>query len=216
MYCPNCGEAQDESAKFCSACGARLARKPAAAPVAPPPAAPAPAAPVAAEADSGPPQPVKILDAGNRLMLIGTRAADVQKALDKYLGEGARVITSVCQVGKTWTAACTLPPKKKSMEDTQSLSLADLQQALAQAKPPEPSEEEAEMADDGCRIEEAGFKRLIYGPSKEAVERRLRHLQRFQGAQLVGEVEQVDSEWIAVCDIGGAGPGYRWGDKGPT
>jgi hypothetical protein len=189
MNCPNCGESLQPSAKFCSACGARLERE-------------KPAEPAAE------PQPVKVLDAGGRLMLSGTRAEDVQRALDKYLGEGAHVITTVCLVGRTWTAACTLPPRKQGMEDTQSLSLAEVQQAIAGAK----AAEDPEFADDGCRVEEAGFTRVVYGPSKAAVERRYERLHEL-GAELVGEIEEIDGEWVAVCDMGGAGSGYRWNQR---
>lgn len=197
MYCPNCGEAQEQAANFCPACGTRLAKKAASSPVA---TAPEPD-PANSSPDSA--QPVKVLDAGTRLLLSGGHAADVQAALDKYLSQGAHVITEPCLVGKAWTAACTIPPRKENMDDTRSLSLAVLQEASAIPA------EDAHLAHDGCRVEEAGFKRLVYGPSKAAVQRRYEHLHQY-GAELVGEIEEIDGEWVAVCDMGGATSGYRW------
>jgi hypothetical protein len=198
MQCSSCGAARQRTANFCPACGVRLDRAPT----------------VEARSPETAPQPVKVLDAGGRLMLTGLRGEDVQEALEKYLAEGAHLITDLCQVGKTWTAACTLPPKKRAMADTQSLSLAELQEALVEGIPA--PVEDPELAQDGCRIEEVGFKRIIYGPSKEAVQRRYEHMRRCFGAELVGEVERTEAEWSAVCDTGGVDPGYRWTGQGPS
>ena len=180
MFCPNCGEPHELKANFCSACGTKLARK--------------------EEEQPRAPQPVKVLDAGDRLLLSGGSGAEVQQALDRQVRMGATVVTPLCQVGRTWTAACTIPPKTESMDDTGSLSLADVRQAGAENKPEEPN--------DGCRVEKLGFKRMVFGPSRAAVQRRLEHMKQF-GAQPVGEIEQLDEQWVAVLDMD-AGSTYRW------
>jgi hypothetical protein len=203
MYCPNCGESQEQTANFCMACGTRLGRK--AAGQASPAKAPDTAQVPPADGAGDPPQPVKVLDAGTRVLFSGARAEDVQRALDKYVADGSHVVTALCQVGKIWTAACTIPPRKERMDDTQSLSLAEVKQASATRA----EFEDPEFAHDGCRVEEAGFKRLVYGPSKAAVQRRYEHMKQF-GAQLVGEIEETDGEWVAVCDTGGATTSFKW------
>ena len=145
------------------------------------------------------PQPVKVFDAGDRLLLSGTNAEEVQQALDRHVERGAKVVTRLCQVGRSWTAACTLPPKPGSADDTTTLSLAEIRKAAVQ--------EARYDTNDGCRIEELGLKRMVFGPSRLALERRIEHLQQF-GAQLLGEIEQIDEEWVAVLDMG-AGSAYR-------
>jgi hypothetical protein len=143
---------------------------------------------------------VKVFDAGNRLLLSGGAAADVQQALEKYVHEGAHVVTPVCRIGKAWTAACTIPPRKENLDDTDTLALAAVNQAIAAKK---------DDLDDGCRVEELGLKRLLYGPSRLAVQRRVEHMEQF-GARLVGQIEQVEGEWVALCDMGGVDSSYRW------
>src|SRR5271167_4481708 len=162
MFCHECGERLVEGAKFCGSCGTKLA---AAAPSPPPleeiPAR-APMAPVAPDSGS---DEVKVLDAGDKYVLSGTRSAAVEKILQKFLKRGAKLITPVSSVGKGWAAACTIPPAATSMDETQTLSLLDITKAVANTRPEEP--------EDGCRVEEFGFKQIVYGPSRSAVQLRL-------------------------------------------
>jgi class 3 adenylate cyclase len=53
-----------------------------------------------------------------------------------------------------------------------------------------------------CKVEEAGLMRIITGPSREAVDEKVRDLVQF-GAVLVSEIELNDGVWTAVCDTGG-------------
>lgn len=145
---------------------------------------------------------VKTLDAGDRILLSGAQAADVESALRSYLERGAKVITPPAQVGKSWIAACTIPPKTMTLEDSQALRLTE---ASASG-----SGQRAVELEDGCRVEELGFKRIVYGPSLVTVQRRVEEMKHF-GAELIGEIEEADGEWVAVCDFGGAqNTGYRW------
>lgn len=191
MFCSSCGAQLAAGANFCSACGAKLAQPDAAAP-------PAPRAPSPAKAQAS--SPAKVLDAGDKLLLSGSQPADVEAALNQYLKQGAKLITPLCQVGNMWAAACTIPPKTKSLEDTQTLNLAEVKAAVAKAEEPE----------DGCRVEELGFKRIVYGPTQLAVKLRLEHMKQF-GAEVIGEIEEVEGEWVVVCDVGSAkNTGYKW------
>lgn len=62
---------------------------------------------------------------------------------------------------------------------------------------------------DGCKVEEVGFKRLITGPTRRAVELRLEHLKQF-GTELVGDIEEQSGSWVAVADPGGADKTYKY------
>jgi len=51
-----------------------------------------------------------------------------------------------------------------------------------------------------CKVENVGFKRVITGPSRNAVADKVADMVAF-GAKLVGEIEEIDGRWTAVCDI---------------
>ena len=144
---------------------------------------------------------VKVLDAGGKLMLTGTASSVVEAALGEYLRRGSKVLSPVSRLGSSWTAVCTVPPELKSLDSSQSLHLSDVDQALVQKS----SESSAE-----CRVEELGFKRIVYGPSRLIVEIKVEEMKQF-GAELIGEIEEENGEWVAVCDTGGVqNTGYRW------
>ena len=50
-----------------------------------------------------------------------------------------------------------------------------------------------------CKVENVGLKRVITGPSREAVADKVADMVSY-GAKLVGEIEEVDGRWTAVCD----------------
>jgi hypothetical protein len=58
-----------------------------------------------------------------------------------------------------------------------------------------PGEKQAE-----CKVENVGFKRVITGSSRKAVADKVADMTSF-GAKLVGEIEEIDGRWTAVCDI---------------
>jgi len=210
MYCSSCGVQYAAGANFCSACGARLsspnsashaaARSPDASTAPLPQIEPTDAIGRQPTADRPNANAARVLDAGDKLLVSGSRSIDVEAALAAYLARGAKLVTPLCQVGNAWAAACTIPPRTQSLEETQSLKLADAKGAAT--KGPEP--------EDGCRIEELGFKRIVYGPSPVALKIRLEHMKQF-GAEVISEIEEIDGEWVAVCDVGSAkNTGYRW------
>ena len=51
-----------------------------------------------------------------------------------------------------------------------------------------------------CKVENVGFKRVITGPSRNAVADKVADMVAF-GAKLVGDIEEIDGRWTAVCDI---------------
>ncbi len=70
--------------------------------------------------------------------------------------------------------------------------------------------EKPEVPLSGCRVEEIGLKRLVTGPSHAAVAAKVAELAQL-GAVLVGEIEEANGEWTALCDTGSAGnTGFRW------
>lgn len=199
---------QVEGAKFCGSCGTKLVEavrqgSPVNEPARLQSSTPAISSKDSVQGDKTPAQSnkapdsgaseVKVLDAGDKFVLSGAEPAEVDKILQKFLKRGANLIAPVSRVGNRWGAACTIPPATKSTDDTQTLSLLVIAKAVADAKPAEP--------DDGCRIEEFGFKRIVYGPSRLAVQLRLDYLKHY-GAEVVGDIEGQGDEWVAVVDMG--------------
>jgi hypothetical protein len=144
----------------------------------------------------------KVLDAGGKLMLSGEQRSEVEARLNEFKSRGSKVIAEPQQIGPNWVAACTLP-RAKEPEATSSLKLSDPDQPIAKQASIEPE------YDDGCTVEEIGFKRLITGPSRQAVELRIEHLKRF-GAEVIVEIEENGDVWTAVVDTGGADKTFRW------
>jgi len=50
-----------------------------------------------------------------------------------------------------------------------------------------------------CKVENVGLKRVITGPSRAAVAEKVSDLVSY-GAKLVGDIEEVDGRWTAICD----------------
>lgn len=143
---------------------------------------------------------VKVLDAGGKLVLTCDLRLELEAALEEFMRQGARVVSPPGRLGSTWVAACTVPPSMSS-EPNSTLTLAESETAGTSHEQPE--------FEDGCTIAELGFKRIITGPSKRAVELRIEHFKKY-GADVLGEVEQQGSDWVAVVDTGGADKEYRW------
>jgi len=55
-----------------------------------------------------------------------------------------------------------------------------------------------------CKVETLGYTRIVTGPTRKAVAETVAELER-TGDRLVGEIEEADGGWTAVCDTGGAG-----------
>lgn len=56
---------------------------------------------------------------------------------------------------------------------------------------------EARLAE--CRVEALGYTRVITGPTRQAVSHKVDEFLR-AGDRLVGEIEEADEGWIAICD----------------
>ena len=146
---------------------------------------------------------VKVLDAGGGKVLISsTERGEVDAALQRYLTHGAKVISAASLIGKSWVAACTPPTQKERLDDTMTLRLSDLNEA----------QRAAEAVDETslCSVEEVGFKRIIRGPTRAVVSAKIEELVHF-GAAPIGEVEEIDGAWVAMCDTAGVqNSGFRW------
>jgi hypothetical protein len=134
---------------------------------------------------------VKRLDAGGDILISGDSREDVEAALQDLLARGASVITPLTQVGRSWVAACSPPPQAEDIDRTSTLDLRDIQAAQRKRRP------EAAL----CQVEEAGLKRIVTGPTHDAVHARLAELLE-GGAKLVSAPEESFGSWIAVCDTG--------------
>jgi hypothetical protein len=202
MFCPHCGAEAGHAANFCSTCGTRLPQKPTSSIQARDPQASPLSEPDSEQVSHSaePPHPVRVLDAGDKLLITGVQAQDVELAIKQFVQKGSKLIAPLCQIGKTWTAACSIPPTTQSMDEigSQSLELSG-QSDVGTGTSNEP--------DDGCRIVEMGFKRIVYGASPLAVKLRLEYMQQF-GARAISDIEEVDGEWTVICDVSGAD--YRW------
>ena len=53
-----------------------------------------------------------------------------------------------------------------------------------------------------ARVEKAGLVHIVTGPTRQAVEEKVREL-RNVGAKLVSEIELAEGVWTAACDLGG-------------
>ena len=58
---------------------------------------------------------------------------------------------------------------------------------------------------DRTKVEKLGLKRIVTGPTKASVQLRVAEM----GATLIGEIEEVDGTWTAVCDTGGTQNGFK-------
>jgi hypothetical protein len=137
---------------------------------------------------------IKVFDAGDYLMLSGDSREEVESALLKYESRGAEVVSGAVAIGARWAAACTMPVRGTSNDISDRLKLSDLWEAAARAN----AESVAPM-DDGCFVEEVGFKRIITAPTKLQVMLRVQYFVRI-GADLVGEIEQDGDVWVAIVD----------------
>jgi hypothetical protein len=57
------------------------------------------------------------------------------------------------------------------------------------------------------KVEKLGLKRIVTGPTKASVQLTVAEM----GAALIGDIEEIDGTWTAVCDTGGTqNSGFRW------
>jgi hypothetical protein len=145
---------------------------------------------------------VKILDAGPKRLISGMEVAAVEAVLKDHLARGSKIVTPLMKVGSKWIAACTVPVRTHSVDQTTTLNLAD---SPAQIDP------YADEEDGECRIHKDGFKRIVRGPTKIAVQAKVEELVHL-GAKLLSEIAvEEDGQWVAICDTGGSqNTGFRW------
>ncbi|HZQ75160.1 MAG TPA: hypothetical protein VFB08_19760 [Burkholderiales bacterium] len=139
---------------------------------------------------------VKILDAGDKLLFSGADADSVGAKLAYYVGRGSKVVSPLSQVGSAWVAACT-PPLQSAADTTSTLDLAEILKAQQSAAAPR----EEPRSDGVCAVEKVGFKRMITGPTREAVQAMTERFLEY-GAGILSGPEEVFGQWSAVCDVG--------------
>ena len=122
---------------------------------------------------------VKIVGAGAKLFLTGVDAEEVKSALHDFIRRGAKVVSPPTQLGGMWITACTHPVQTRSGE--------------------------ASADGDPCKVEQLGFKRIVTGPSRSLVRLKAEELVQM-GATMIGDVEDVDGTWMALCDTAGGDP----------
>jgi hypothetical protein len=142
---------------------------------------------------------VKVLDAGGDILFSGTVRAEVEAYLNDHVARGAKVITPLSQVGRSWVAACRPSAAPGAADRTSTLSLSEIAKAQEKIQAPPKTEP---VSDGICSIEKVGFKRLITGPSEAAVQEITRRFLEF-GAGIVSPPEESFGQWVAVCDVGG-------------
>jgi hypothetical protein len=116
---------------------------------------------------------VKVLGAGEKVVLSGTDPDEIKSVLRDFVWRGAKVVAPPAQLGREWVAACTFPIQSNSAEKT--------------------------------KVEKLGLKRIVTGPTKASVQLRVADM----GATLIGEIEEIDGTWTAVCDTGGTQNGFK-------
>lgn len=141
--------------------------------------------------------PVKILDAGEKLLLSGQDPADVEAKLRYYVGRGSVIVSPLTRVGNAWVAACT-PPVQEADRST-TLDLAKILEAQRAARPVPQNEPES---DGVCTVEKIGLKRLVTGPTLAAVQAITERFLEL-GAGIESGPEEIFGQWSAVCDMGG-------------
>jgi hypothetical protein len=142
---------------------------------------------------------VKILDAGAKLFLSGADAGELRSVLHDFIRRGAKLVSQPMLLGGKWVAACTVPIQSRPVDKPDTPHPAD----RASPRP-----EEAAEDDDLCKVEELGFKRIVTGPSRSLVRLKAEELVEM-GATMIGDVEDVDGTWTALCDTAGLHPPMR-------
>ena len=125
--------------------------------------------------DADLPADVKVLDAGDSLVLSGPTEEAVESALKGFVRRGAKIISPVGLVGRRWVAACTVPQSPNDLDTTQTLNLSD-----------------------EVRVNHSGGNLILTGPSAEAVEFSLTGFLSL-GATVVSPVSQIGSSWVVMC-----------------
>ena len=66
---------------------------------------------------------------------------------------------------------------------------------------------ESQRANAQRVLAKLGLKRIVTGPTKASVQLTVAEM----GAALIGDIEEIDGTWTAVCDTGGTqNSGFRW------
>ena len=127
---------------------------------------------------------VRVIDAGDNLLVTGQDERQVAATLQKFVMRGARALGQPQLVGRSWSASCSKPVNYYSEPSTLDVGSA----------PPTNSD-----AFSNVTVSEMGQKVLVSGRSKAAVQLALDELKKL-GARNISSIAQVGISWIATCD----------------
>jgi len=127
---------------------------------------------------------VKIVDAGERIMISGPSRDVVEAAVESLVAKGAPVLAPAAQLGSRWVATCAKPPGGTVPETP---TVADVQSG----------------ADDAVlrrvKVSDTGDHLMITGAEKSAVEAALAALAR-NGARVLAPPAPLGNGWIATLE----------------
>lgn len=127
---------------------------------------------------------VKIVDAGERIMVSGPSRDVVEAAVESLVAKGAQVLAPATQLGSRWVATCAKPPDGTVPE---APSVADVQSGTDDAVL-----RRVKVADTGDHL-------MITGPEKSLVEAALAALAR-KGGRVLAPPAPLGNGWIATFE----------------
>lgn len=127
---------------------------------------------------------VKIVDAGERIMISGPSRDVVEAAVESLVAKGAPVLAPAAQLGSRWVATCAKPSDGTIPE---APSLADVQSGTDDAVL-----RRVKVADTGDHL-------MITGPEKSLVEAALVALAR-KGGRVLAPPAPLGNGWIATFE----------------
>jgi hypothetical protein len=127
---------------------------------------------------------VKVVDAGERIMISGPNRDGVEAAVNALVAKGVRVMAPAAQLGSRWVATCEkLPdgtvPEIPTLTDDQS----DADDTLLRK----------------VRVTDAGDHLMITSPDKSAVEAAVAALAR-EGGRVLATPAPLGNGWIATFE----------------
>lgn len=127
---------------------------------------------------------VRLVDAGDNLLVTGADEAQVAAALQKLVYRGAMIIAPPYQRGANWSASCSKPP---NYYDEPSVL------GVGESYVPDRSVfDEINLSDTGRHL-------IVSGKTKLAVQAALEELRRL-GAQNISRIIQIGASWMATCE----------------
>lgn len=127
---------------------------------------------------------VKIVDAGERIMVTGTDRAAVSAALEDLVRRGATVLGEITRVGTKFTATTSQPaPSPDGAAPEAADWMGELEQIAAMS---------------AITVSDTGTHLILAGNDRDSVESALERLAA-QGVTRSGPVARMGARWIGSC-----------------